>query len=68
MNGKWRRLVTGVMVVVMVVCSVMTTDVNRILADTVDSNLSGIVYEFANNEAGFAQGTITIHTEESGKY
>ena len=72
MKRKWRsklkRLVTGVMVGVMVVSSVITADVGLALADTVSGSSSEITYDFANNEAGFAEGTITVNSKESGTY
>ena len=55
------------MAVVMVASSVFATNVNPTLADTVVTSTSGITYEFANEEAGFAQGTITINAT-SGNY
>lgn len=67
LRNKLKKSVTGFMAVVMVASSVFATNVNPTLADTVVTSTSGITYEFANEEAGFAQGTITINAT-SGNY
>ena len=76
LKRKWRsrlkRLVTGVMVGVMVAGSVFTAGSNQILAETLPAmakdGTSFIEYDFANDEAGFAEGTITVNSGDSGKY
>ncbi len=72
LKRQWRRnlkrVVTSVMVASLVAGSVATGNVDVIYADTIVTNTSGLGYEFANDDAGFAEGTITINTSNSGKY